>query len=40
MRGPDLRKVEEEVFEEDGEMRRLNDNRVSGRVALIPLEEP
>ena len=40
MRGPDSRKVEEEVFEEDGEMRRWNDNRVTGRVALIPLDTP
>jgi len=29
MRGPDSRNVEEEMFEEDGEMRRWNDNRVT-----------
>ena len=38
MRGPDSRRVEEEMFEEDGEMRRWNDNRVTERVALIPLD--
>ncbi|WZZ66406.1 hypothetical protein YC2023_077776 [Brassica napus] len=39
MRGPDSRKVEEEVFEEDGDVKD-EMKRDTGRVALIPLDTP
>ena len=40
MRGPDSRKVEEEVFMKKWKMRKWNDSEDTRRVALIPLEGP
>jgi len=38
MWGPDLRKVEEEVFIRKWKMRKMNEIDNTGRVALIPLD--